>query len=63
MLSLFVLSWFKEILNFLKLYNLYSATAYTLVDFTNVSIFFFQYKYRQSWNPINKIQPLVKYWK
>ena len=35
---LFVLSWFKEILNFLKLYNLYSATAYALVDFTNVSI-------------------------
>ena len=38
MLSLFVLSWFKEILNFLKLYNLYSATAYALVDFINVSI-------------------------
>ena len=38
MLSLFVLSWFKEILNFLKLNNLYSATAYAIVDFTNVSI-------------------------
>ena len=27
---------FKEILNFLKLYNLYSATEYALLDFTNV---------------------------
>ena len=36
MLSLIVRSWFKEILNFLKLYNLYSAMAYALLDFTNV---------------------------
>ena len=27
---------FKEILNFLKLYNSYSATAYALLDFTNI---------------------------
>ena len=36
MLSLFVRSWIKEILNFLKLCNLFSATANTSLDFTNV---------------------------